>query len=145
MQAGEKLNNIGMVKINKDREITTNILTEIPKIFNNEYAISVNRGNKMRWVDSNIKYKLDVIMHQYDDKLNEKIGFAGFDMLVNKRNSDENILCNLVVDAIKYIGNSDISIINSGNVRNNLIKGKITYKNIINILPFYNDIVIKKR
>ena len=100
MQTGEKLNNIGMVKINKDREITTNILTEIPKIFNNEYAISVNRGNKMRWIDSNIKYKLDVIMHQYDDKLNEKIGYAGFDMLVNKRNSDENILCNLVVDAI---------------------------------------------
>ena len=144
MQAGEKLNNIGMVKINKDREITTNILTEIPKIFNNEYAIYVNRKNKMRWVDSSIKNKLDEIMGQYDDKLNEKIGYAGFDMLVNKRNSDENILCNLVVDAIKYIGNSDISIINSGNVRNDLIKGNITYKNIINILPFYNDIIIKK-
>ena len=100
MQTGEKLNNIGMVKINKDREITTNILTEIPKIFNNEYAISVNRGNKMRWVDSSIKNKLDEIMRQYDDKLNEKIGYVGFDMLVNKRNSDENILCNLVVDAI---------------------------------------------
>ena len=144
MQTGEKLNNIGMVKINNNREITTNILSEIPKIFNNEYAMYVNRGNKMRWVDSSIKYKLDEIMHQYDDKLNEKIGYVDFDMLINKRNSDENILCNLVVDAIKHIGNSDISIINSGNVRNDLIKGNITYKNIINILPFYNDIVIKK-
>ena len=144
MQTGTKLNNIGMVRIKNNGEIITKIISEIPKPLNNENAEYINRKNKMRWVDSSIKNKLNEIIHQYDEKLNEKIGYVGFDMLIDKKNLDENILCNLIADAIKYIGNSDISITNSGNIRNNLIKGNITYKNIIDILPFYNDLVIKE-
>ena len=144
IQTGAKLKNIGMIKIKSNREIITKIISDIPKPLNIEKAEYILRGDKMRWVDSNMKNKLEEIMHQYDDILEETIGYADFDMFINNSRTDENILCNLVVDAIRYIGNADISIINSGTVRNDLIRGNITYKNIINILPFYNEIIIKE-
>ena len=133
-----------MIQIKNKREIITKIISEVPKPSNIEYVEYIFRGNKMRWVDSNMKMKLLEIMHQCDDFLNETIGYVDFDMTINNSRSDENILCNLVVDIIKYIGNADISIINAGNIRNNLFMGNITYKNIINILPFYNEIIIKE-
>ena len=133
-----------MIQIKNKRKIITKIISEVPKPSNIEYVEYIFRGNKMRWVDSNMKMKLLEIMHQCDDFLNETIGYVDFDMTINNSRSDENILCNLVVDIIKYIGNADISIINAGNIRNNLFMGNITYKNIINILPFYNEIIIKE-
>ena len=83
-------------------------------------------------------------MNQYKDIINEKIGYSHYDMLINNSRSNENILCNFIVDSYKYIGNADISIVNSGNIRNNLYKGNITYKTILDILPFFNEIVIKE-
>ena len=91
-----------------------------------------------------MKQRLEEIMDQYKDIINENIGYSYYDMLINNSRSDENILCNFIVDSYKYIGKADISIFNSGNVRNNLYKGNITYKTILDILPFFNEIVIKE-
>ena len=144
MQTGTRLNNIGMIRIKKDGEILTKIIDEIPKPNNLNNVEYVIRGNKMRWVDLDMKNKLEEILNQYNDIINENIGYLNYDMLINNSRSDENILCNFIVDAFKYIGNADISIMNSGNVRNNLYKGNITYKNILDVLPFFNEIVIKE-
>ena len=144
MQTGDKLNNIGMIKIIKNREIITEIISDIPKPSNKEKAEYVLRKNKMKWVDKDMKNKLEGIIHQYDNILNRTIGKINFDMPINNSRDDENILCNFIVDSIRYMGNAEVSIINSGNVRNNLIKGNITYQNILDILPFYNYLVIKE-
>ena len=63
----------------------------------------------------------------------------------------ENVLCrrqectlgNLITDAIKKFGNAEISLINGGSIRNSMKKGNLTRAQIINILPWFNNIVIK--
>ena len=146
MQTGSNLKNVGIIKIKRDGEILTKIISEIPKPLNinkNNYEYII-KGNKMRWVDLDMKKKLEEIMNQYKDIINEKIGYSNYDMLINNSRSNENILCNFIVDSYKYIGKADISFINAGNVRHNLYKGNITYKTILDILPFFNEIVIKE-
>ena len=87
-------------------------------------------------------------------KLNEKIGYTDFDLKINIGQSgdssnqiskfEENALCDLITDAIRYIGNGDISIIAAGSIRSDLMKGEITSKNILDILPFSDNIIVKE-
>ena len=58
--------------------------------------------------------------------------------------SEESTLCDLIADAIRDIGKGDICMINAGTIRTDLFKGNITYKNLLDVLPFSTDIVIKK-
>ena len=65
-------------------------------------------------------------------------------MLINNSRGDECPFCNLIADAIREVGNADCSIINAGNVRNNLMKGDITYNDVLDALPFLDKIIIKE-
>ena len=56
----------------------------------------------------------------------------------------ENHLCNLVCDAFKELGDADITIMNAGSVRTDINQGNITYQEIINTMPFSNDVLSKK-
>ena len=154
-QTGTKLLNLGIMKIKSDGTILSEILSEIPHPENTySYATIIDRNNKQRFIDKEMNNYLNNIFNSHSDELNEKIGYTDFNLLINMDNSDdsskqisrseESTLCDLVADAIRDIGKGDICLINAGSIRANLIKGDITLQNILDILPFSADIVIKE-
>ena len=154
-QTGTKLLNLGIMKIKSDGTILSEILSEIPHPENTySYATIIDRNNKQRFIDKEMNNYLNNIFNSHSDELNEKIGYTDFNLLINTDDSgdsskqisrsEESTLCDLVADAIRDIGKGDICLINAGSIRANLIKGDITLQNILDILPFSADIVIKE-
>ena len=45
---------------------------------------------------------------------------------------------------MRHFGEADVTIMNAGSVRDDLYEGDITYQNIINIMPFSNDVIVKR-
>ena len=156
VQAGTKLKAFGVIKITKDGKITSEIIYEVPppsvKIINE--AKKIIRNNKERWVDIGLNQKMKDYVEKYTSSLSQIIGYTNFSLLVSLDNSgdplkqisltQESNLCNLVTDAIRIYGKSDICIINAGIVRSNLMNGNITYQNILEILPFLSKIITKE-
>ncbi len=56
----------------------------------------------------------------------------------------EGTLGDLITDAIRSVGKSDVSIISGGSIRTDLLKGNITSLNVLSILPYTNEIVVKE-
>jgi 2',3'-cyclic-nucleotide 2'-phosphodiesterase (5'-nucleotidase family) len=50
----------------------------------------------------------------------------------------ENALGNILTDALRKAANTEISMINSGGIRENLAAGDVLYKNLFEVLPFNN-------
>ena len=149
-QTGTKLSNIGVLKIKTNGTILSEIISEIPEPEEKDYAEKVKRNNKERWVDIEMKNFINEIIDSYSDALNEIIGYIDYDLILNFEpfiylsTSEESGLLNLITDAIRDKGKGEINIINSGSIRADLKKGNITYKDIIHILPFFKEIIIKE-
>ena len=58
--------------------------------------------------------------------------------------NQECTLGNLIADSIKESGNSQISLINGGSIKNNMCKGDITYGQLIDIFPSFNNKIVVK-
>ncbi|MBQ6920944.1 MAG: bifunctional metallophosphatase/5'-nucleotidase [Bacilli bacterium] len=56
----------------------------------------------------------------------------------------ETPLGDLIADAYRYCGESDIGVVNGGGIRDGLKKGDVTYEDIMNVHPFGNKMVKKK-
>ena len=56
----------------------------------------------------------------------------------------ENAFCNLVADGIRTLGEADVTILNAGSVRDDILAGNITYQDVLNVMPFSNDIYTKE-
>jgi 2',3'-cyclic-nucleotide 2'-phosphodiesterase (5'-nucleotidase family) len=152
-QTGTKLANLGMIKIQKNGKVTSEMLSEIPPPEHFKYTIE-KRGDKKRYVDVEMHKVIKEIINSHNDELNEKIGYTDFDLKINIDDSgdsskqisrsEESILCDLVADAIRNVGEGDISMINAGSIRTDLMRGNITFQNVLDILPFSADIIIKE-
>ena len=152
-QTGTKFSNIGTLIIKSNGTIIPEIISEIPEPEEKYNAEKIIRNNKERWVDIEMKNYMNEILDSYSDKLNEIIGYIDYDLIINldpfdlhkqKSRSEEAGLLNLITDALKDEGKGEINIINSGSIRGDLKKGNITYKNIINIIPFFKVIINKE-
>ena len=152
-QTGTKLKNIGLLKIKPNGNIISEMISEVPEPENKAEAKKLIRNNKEIWVDKEMNDYIINITESYKDKLNVKIGYSNFDLIINLEQNDkhtqisrseETSLGNLITDAYKYIGNAEISLISAANIRTDLKKGNITYKNIIDILPFFDEIIVKE-
>ena len=148
VQTGMELINLGILKIKANGNITSELISQIPEPNEKTGAEKVKRNDTERWVDAEMKNNLLKITE--NTKLNEIIGYNSFD-LINEKNGrsilsryEETNIGDLITDAIRYIGNADISLMCSRNIKNDLKKGDILYKNIINILPFYDEIIVKE-
>ena len=156
-QTGTKLNNIGVLIIHTDGTITQQNIDTVPYDPNfEESSLEVFRKKKTTYVDSEMN---QFIMDKYNfisDKLDIVIGYSDFplniyEVITEKKQpiyqlsrKDENILCNLIADAFRYFGDADISIINAGSIKDDINEGDITIEEILNILPFSNDILVKE-
>jgi len=156
-QSGTKLAYIGKLIIKEDGTLINENIAEVPEPDDNDIrinAIKVNRGGGEKWVDKNMNDAINEIYYQYEDELNAKFGYLNFDF--NVTSSEENapypITCryqecnlgNFLADAFVEIVSADLSIVNGGNIRTNLLKGDITRKNLIDVSPFFNSIFVKE-
>lgn len=121
-----------------------------------DITLNITRGNKVRYVDKEMNELINELFESFSDQLNRVYGKTDFLLNVFENESEstqshtqisrisENALCNLVVDAMREIGGTDISIMNAGTVRTDINPGNITYQDIINTMPFSNDIISKE-
>ena len=152
-QTGTKLQSVGKLTIKSDGSITSEIIEEIPEPNNKTNAIKVTRSNKERWVDKEISEFIDEQWKEYENELFLVIGHSNIDFIVRPDEGESHVvecrykectLGNFICDAIREGENGDISIYNGGSVRTNLKKGNITKSQIIDVLPFFNNILVKQ-
>ena len=152
-QAGSKLESIGVLFLKNDGSISTEIITEVPEPNIDIGGKKITRSNKEIWVDSEIYEFINDIFEEYNEELNILIGYSDFDLIINpNESSDELVYCrfkectlgNLITDSLKTAGNADLCILNAGAITNNLKKGNITRGDILNILPWFDNIVVKE-
>jgi len=153
IQGGTKLSHFGVIKINiTSNETSTELISKVPKPKNDKNdSIEIERNGGKYWVDKKMTEYINNIINSHWEELIRPIGIAPFDLIINKDEDhhnqisryEESTLCDLITDSIRYIGEGNITIMSAGSVRTDLKKGTITYKNILDILPFSNPIIVK--
>lgn len=153
-QTGTKLQTVGTLILKSDNTIISETIDEIPEPSDTTNAIKIFRAKKDRWVDKEMKEFLDSMWAEYETELNLVVGKCDFDIFIRPENTTDShyVYCrtqecalgDLAADAIKHMGNGETCIINSGSIRNNMRKGTLTKGAIIEILPFYENIVVKE-
>jgi 2',3'-cyclic-nucleotide 2'-phosphodiesterase (5'-nucleotidase family) len=74
--------------------------------------------------------------------MNQVIGEAADDLLPS--NNSESSLGDLIADAYREKGKTQIALQNPGGIRTRIQKGKITWGNVFEVLPFQNTLVTLK-
>ena len=143
-QTGSKLESIGVLLLKKDGTIQSEIIKEVPIPKDKEGAKNIIRNNKERWVNEEMYNYMNSIWDEYKDELYAQIGYSNYDIVSQDCCSKECNIGNFVSDAIKYAGKGDISLINCGGIRSSIKKGTISRINILEIFPWFNNIVIKE-
>jgi 2',3'-cyclic-nucleotide 2'-phosphodiesterase (5'-nucleotidase family) len=82
---------------------------------------------------------LEPFNNRVKEKMGEVIGEATEDL--NYSRSTESPLADIVADAFREKGRTQIAIHNVGGIRARLIKGKVTWGNAFEVLPFQNTMV----
>ena len=157
VQTGTKLTNIGVLTIHENGTLSHENIDEVPYDPTlAEQTLNVTRSSKIRYVDKDMSEFINDIYDSFSDKLNEVIGKSDFLINVYKNATEstdshtqlsrigENALCNLVADSMRELGEGDITILNAGTVRADINKGNITYQNVLNVLPYSDDIIVKE-
>jgi len=151
VQTGNKLESIGQIIIKKNGIITSEIIESVPEPNDKEGSMNIYRDGQKRWVDKEINNFIDNIWEDYSDELNKIIGHSNFDLLINSEDNEPSMceyqectLGNLIADAMKDLSNAEIAILNGGAIKKNLLNGNLTSKNIIDVIPWYNTIVVKR-
>src|SRR5262245_50588926 len=85
---------------------------------------------------------LDPFNRSVKIKMSEVIGRATRDLNYSK--STESALADLVADAFREKGNTEIAIHNTGGIRAKILRGQITWGNAFEVLPFQNTLVTLK-
>lgn len=148
-QTGAYLKEIGQVSIYKDGRIEETLVDAVPQPENLPFE-TVIRKDATRFVDPEMKQLLEDIVASYAPVMERKIGEAPCDFLLEDEEGNdlsqsmENGLCELVADAYRTIGKSQIGYLNAASVRNSLNAGPLTYNSVLNMLPYSNDIVTVK-
>lgn len=144
-QAGEKLKAFGQLTIYRDGHLEETIVDLVPSVSGIPSEL-VRRKKTDRYVDPEMKAFLDDITASYEPLLARKIGDNPSDLIVwdgvrDYNRGEENGLCDLVADSQRDLTGAQAALIHAGSVRNNLNAGEITCKDILNTLPYYNEIV----
>ena len=153
-QTGTKFESIGKLIIKTDGTIETEIIKEVPEPKDIDGAKSLNRSKSERWVDEKTNTFINDKIKEYDNELKIIVGYSDFDLIIKPENSTDShsIYCrvqectvgDLVADAINNLAGGSFSIVNGGGLRNNMKKGNITRADVIEAMPWFNNVVVKK-
>ncbi|MCX7641101.1 MAG: bifunctional metallophosphatase/5'-nucleotidase [Elusimicrobiales bacterium] len=100
------------------------------------------------WIDEtgediNVLKKFDEIYTNVSKEMNKVIGKAIYP-LNYESNTFDNPIGNFVTDIIRWKANTDIAFQNAGGVRNVINEGEIKLRDVYQVMPFENTIVILK-
>ena len=153
-QTGTKLANIGQLIIKGDGTILSENIAEVPEPDGITDGKQVYRSKANRWVDKEMNEFINDIYKRYENELSTPIGSSDYDFIIRPEESSDShtIYCrymecslgNLIADSFREVVNSDISFVNGGTIRANLLKGHITRKDIIDVMPFFNSLFVKE-
>ncbi|MCR5746924.1 MAG: bifunctional metallophosphatase/5'-nucleotidase [Lachnospiraceae bacterium] len=131
-QTGTKLSKLGQLTIHPDGTMET-VLVEDFTEKDPEITAAIAEENA-----------------KFEDIVGRKISHTDFDLIASTeeggwiiRNNETN-LGDLFSDAIKEASGAEIGLINGGGVRKNLLKGDITYGNLLDLSPLGNEISVMK-
>ena len=141
------MQNIGQLTIYKDGHLEENLINLVPENSGLPEE-SVMRKDEERYVDPDMKAFIDDIVASYDGVMSRKIGDLSVDLIKKDENgndlsrTEENGLCELAADAFRAVGGTQAALIGAGSVRTNLEAGEVTYKDVVDILPYCNEIIM---
>ena len=151
-QTGTKLANVGQLIIQKDGQIKSLMLDAIPEPSDKSNAMKITRSNKEVWVDTNMNDFLNNLWKEHETELNEKVADLTYDFIVqpegltssssNYCRIKECTLGDIIADSYKELLSTNLTLLNGGLIRTNLLKGEVTRKNIIDVLPFFSSIFV---
>ena len=110
-------------------------------------AVHITESDKK---DEGIISKVDEAYKQLDSILSIEIIDSDHDLSmtdeegIRMSRSRETTVGNFVADAYRYEMNTDIGVGNGGGVRATIPAGKITYKTLLNVTPFQNELASVK-
>ena len=148
-QAGTKMQAFGQLTIYKDGHMEEKLIDSVPKPEDIPFETVMRKGIE-RYVDPDMKSFMDDIVASYADVMERRIGDLSYDMIVRDENGydvsrvAENPLCDLVADAFRAIGGTQVALLNAGSVRNNLEAGTVTYQDVMDVLPYSSDMMTAK-
>ena len=107
--------------------------------------------------DEETKTYIDGIKAQFDEKVNDVVAYADDDLIAKTVASSssgevlnwivrqkETMIGDLCADAFRTITGADVAMVNGGGVRSNITRGDVTYKNVIDVLSFGNEICVSR-
>ena len=124
---GSRLQNIGLLCIEKDGNISTGLVSGYSE------------------KDADITAMIADIKSKYEEKLKTVVGKLDYSLVTDDPQSGERIIRNVetnlgdfCADAYRDAADADIAIVNGGGIRASLNKGDVTYGNIVDVHPFGN-------
>ena len=153
-QTGTKLEHIGELIIKTDGTIVARNIDEVPEPEDQTKATKVTRNYADRWVDTEMKNFIDDLWNEYEEELNIPVGTLSYDMIIKPNSSlpSSSIICrfqectlgNLCADSFKEVLAADLALVNGGDIRVNLLKGNLTRKNLIEVVPFFSTVLLNQ-
>lgn len=135
-QTGEYDKNLGIVTISIDKNKKINI---IPTLLDKSSGMLLEE-------DKEIADIIKEIEARNDELTSKKVGFTDV-KLVGEREfvrAGETNMGNLITNAMLYVSKADVALTNGGGIRASIDVGEIIKKDIINVLPFGNQLVTIK-
>lgn len=128
VDTGYKLNEFASLTISKDGKISY----EFIDIYD---SVDEDMDKFVKGIKAKAEEAGDEVVAHIDTDLN------GDRLFVRTREAP---IGDLIADAYRYYGESDIAFVNGGGIRTGLTKGDVTYEEIMNVHPFGNVLTKKK-
>jgi len=130
--------NVGHVTIKVDKETKTISGYETPAI--NE-GVLVTLFEDEFFADEEIGDTILVMQQIAEVGMDEVIGEASMN-ITKLGTGTQNLIGNLVCEAMKEYTEADFAFMNLGGIRDEILSGPITYREVFNVMPFDNQIAL---
>ena len=131
--AGYQMSSFGELRISTKGDISLQI---------------ANKDKEGMTNDPEIDAYIDVINQRVDELASQVLATIDMNLMITDEEgirivrNRETSVGNLIADAYRYFGESDIAFVNGGGIRANLLAGDVTYSEIMAVHPFGNNLCV---
>lgn len=142
VETGYNLWNFGNVEISCTLDAGGNLAGDITMA---ENLVDYETGKALE-PDQNVQSLLDAIQKEQEGELSKEAGYAPEDLdgVWEHTRIGETTMGRAVTDAYLLATGADIAFENAGGIRASIQKGKVSYKNVLDVSPYGNYIVTKR-